>query len=134
MMGFLDKESYTISEALTYCVFMWQGLLLIYHIHPIYKGQEEKLTVSIRNIFYSASGMEFLSKEPSCCPAFCPILLCYFSWYCHTQGLSLQGCAFFFFPFTCLQFSSLPALVIIPGYHCHFLEPLPRTGPQNTSV
>ena len=128
-MGFLGEESYTILGALTYCVFVWQGLLLIYPIHPICKGQEEKLPVLVRNIFSSASVMQFLSEEPGCCPALCPILLCCFSWDCHTH-LS-KHVPFFFFPFTSFL---LPSLVIIPGCHCHFLEPLPRTGPQKNSI
>lgn len=131
MVGFLGEESYTILGALTYCVFVWQGLLLTYPIHPICEGQEEKLPVSVRNIFYSASMMQFLPEEPGCCPALCLILLCCFSWCCHTH---LSKDLPFFFPFTWLHFCSLPSLVKIPSYHYHFLEPLPRTGPQKNSI
>lgn len=130
MVGFLGKDSYTVSGALTYCVFVWQGLLLICPIHPIHEGQEGKLPVSARNIFCSASVMQFLSEEPGCCPALCPILLCCLSWDCHTR-LSKH---MLFLSFTWLHFCFLPSLVIIPGHHCHFLEPLPRTGPQKNSI
>lgn len=62
MVGFLGEESHAILGALTYCVFVWQGLLLIYPIYPIHEGQKEKLPVSVRNIFCSASVMQFLSE------------------------------------------------------------------------
>lgn len=133
MVGFLSEESYTTLRVLTYCISVWQGLLLVYHMHPVHKGQKKKLPVSVRNIFCSASVMQFLSEEPGCCPALCPILLCCFSWDWHTH-LSKDAPFLFFFPFTCLLFCSLPSLVIIPGYHCHFLEPLLRTTPQKISI